>query len=61
MNYAAWIAAGITTSYELDGRGIEIQFSAEARAFSLLHSIQTGSWVHPASYAMDTGDCLPRG
>jgi hypothetical protein len=29
--------------------------------FSLRHSFQTGSWAHPASCPMDTGDSFPRG
>jgi hypothetical protein len=29
--------------------------------FSLLHSVQTGSGAHPASYPMGTGDFSPRG
>jgi hypothetical protein len=32
----------------------EILFPAEARYFSLLHSIQTASGAHPASYPTGT-------
>jgi hypothetical protein len=33
----------------------QVQFPAEARNFSLFHSIQTGSGSHPACYSMGTG------
>jgi hypothetical protein len=39
----------------LDEQGISNKFQAEARDFSFLHSIQTGSGTHPASYLMWTG------
>jgi hypothetical protein len=32
-----------------------IKFPTEAREFSLLHSVQTGSGAHPASYPMGKG------
>jgi hypothetical protein len=32
-----------------------VPFPAEAKYFSLLHSLQTGSGTHPASYPMGTG------
>jgi hypothetical protein len=32
----------------------------EGKDFSLLHSVQTGSGAHPASYSMDPGGCFPR-
>jgi hypothetical protein len=40
---------------------VELQFLARARDFSLLHSVQTGSGVHPASSPMGTGDSFLRG
>jgi hypothetical protein len=45
-------SVGIGRGSWLDGRD---QFPAEARDFSLLHSVKTGSEVHPASYKMGTG------
>jgi hypothetical protein len=33
-----------------------VRFPTWARHFSLLHSVQTGSGAHPASYPMGTGD-----
>jgi hypothetical protein len=38
----------------------EVRISAEARYFSILHIVQTGSGVHPASFSMGTG-ILSRG
>jgi hypothetical protein len=32
----------------------------EAKDFSLLHIVQTGSEVHPASYLMDSVGCFPK-
>jgi hypothetical protein len=32
-----------------------VQFPARGKRFSLLHSVQTGSGAHPASYPMGTG------
>jgi hypothetical protein len=32
-----------------------VRFPAEKRKCSLLHGVQTGSGVHPASYPMGTG------
>jgi hypothetical protein len=33
----------------------------EVQDFSLLHSVQTGSGAHPASYQMGTGGSFPGG
>jgi hypothetical protein len=33
--------------------------SRQGKEFSLLYSVQTGSWTHPASYPMGTGGSLP--
>jgi hypothetical protein len=38
-----------------------VRFPAGARDFSLLHSVETGSDAHPASYPMGTGGCKPGG
>jgi hypothetical protein len=35
--------------------------SGSARDFPSLHSVQTGSEVHPVSYKMGTGDSFPGG
>jgi hypothetical protein len=43
---------GITTTFRLDCYS---SIPVEARDFSLLHSIQTGSGAHPASYQISTG------
>jgi hypothetical protein len=40
---------------------IGVRFPAEARDFSLLHSIQTSSGTHPASYPMGTKGPFPGG
>jgi hypothetical protein len=44
--------------------GIATGWTARVRCpawqdFSLLHSVQTGSGAHPASYLMGTGDSFP--
>jgi hypothetical protein len=36
-----------------------VQFPARPTRLSLLHSAQTGSGVHRASYPVSTGGCLP--
>jgi hypothetical protein len=36
-----------------------VLFPAGARDFSVLHSVQTGSEAHPASYTMSTGASFP--
>jgi hypothetical protein len=37
----------------------EVRFLTEARDFSLLHSVQTGTGTHPASYPMGTRGSFP--
>jgi hypothetical protein len=37
----------------------KVRFPAGARDFSLLHSMQTGSGVHPASYPVGTEGSFP--
>jgi hypothetical protein len=44
-------SVGIVTGYGLDGRGSILA----GTTFSPLHSVQTGSGAHPASYPMDAG------
>jgi hypothetical protein len=46
----------LTTGWTAEGSECE---SWEMQEFSLLHSAQTGSGAHPASYPMDTGDSFP--
>jgi hypothetical protein len=50
-------SVGIATGYGLEGN---VPVPAGARDFSLLHSVQTGTAAHPASYPMDTGGPYPR-
>lgn len=40
--------------HEVDNREIEALFPAGAKYFSLLRSVQTGCWVHTASYPLVT-------
>jgi hypothetical protein len=42
----------------MDGQG---SIPGRSRDFSLLHSVQTGSGAHPASYPRGTGDSFLRG
>jgi hypothetical protein len=44
----------------LDASGTRVQFLAEAREFSLLHSIQSGSGTHPASCPMNNWGSFSR-
>jgi hypothetical protein len=46
-------SVGIAMRYELDSQGSI--FVAGARDFSLVHSVQTSPWAHPASYPTGTG------
>jgi hypothetical protein len=48
-----FIRAGISMGYVA-------RFSARVKYFTLVHSVQTGSWTHPASYSVGTGT-LPEG
>jgi hypothetical protein len=45
------------TDYELDMTGV--RFPAEARDFSLLHSVQTGYEADPTVYPMGTEGSFP--
>jgi hypothetical protein len=60
------------TNIEVEGTGEEyrrrardwtvgVQFPAGRRDFSLLHSVQTGSGAHPASYPLDVPRALSSG
>jgi hypothetical protein len=48
------LSVGIATSYGFDDSGIGVPWH-----FSLLHSVQTSSGAHPASYPMGTGGSFP--
>jgi hypothetical protein len=51
---------GIATGYGLDDRevGVRVPVGSESSSFQ---AVQTDSWVHPTSYAMDTGVSLHGG
>jgi hypothetical protein len=40
--------------YGLDHRETGVRFPADAKKYSLLHSIRTGTVTHPAYYPMGT-------
>jgi hypothetical protein len=52
-------SVGIGTGYGLNDQGIAVRFPAVARDVSLLHSVQTRSGAHPASYQMSNGGSFP--
>jgi hypothetical protein len=39
--------------------GVDVRFPVQARHFSILHKVQTGSGAHTASYTMGTRGCFP--
>jgi hypothetical protein len=47
-------AVDIVTGYGLVDRGVGVE-SRWGQEFSLLHVVQTGSWVQPTSYPVGTG------
>jgi hypothetical protein len=49
------------SDYGLDDRAIGVRFPAEAKDFSSILCVQTGSGAHPASCPMGTGVPFPRG
>jgi hypothetical protein len=51
-------AVGIATGYWLDDRGFGVRVP-DGNEISLLHTVQTGSWAHPASYQMGIGALSP--
>ncbi|PNF20503.1 hypothetical protein B7P43_G06277, partial [Cryptotermes secundus] len=51
-------SVSIVTGYRLNNSGVGVQVLVESRIFSS-HTVQTGSGVHPASYPVGTGKCLP--
>jgi hypothetical protein len=46
----------MATGYGLEGSG---SIPVKNKRFYLLHSVQTGSGFHPASYTMDTWGFFP--
>jgi hypothetical protein len=49
------------SDYWLDDRTIEVRSPAEAKDFSSILCVQTGSVAHPASCTMGTGGPFPGG
>jgi hypothetical protein len=49
-------SVSIATAYGLGGRG---SIPGKGKRCSLLHSVQTGSVAHPASYTMGTVGSFP--
>jgi hypothetical protein len=49
------------SGYELEDRAIDVRFPAEAKDFSSILCVQTGSRAHPASCTMGTGGPFPGG
>jgi hypothetical protein len=49
------------SDYGLHDRVIGVRTPAEAKGFSSILCVQTGSGAHPASYSMDTTGPLPGG
>jgi hypothetical protein len=51
----------LTTARLATGWTIGVRFTVGAGSLSLLHRVQTGSGLHPASYSMGTGGSFPGG
>jgi hypothetical protein len=54
-------SVSIVSGYGPDDRAIEVRFPAEAKDFSCILCVQTGSEAHPASCTMGTGGPFPGG
>jgi hypothetical protein len=54
-------SGSIVSDYGLDDRAIDVRSPAEAKDFSSIFCVQTGSGVHPASCTMGTGCPFPGG
>jgi hypothetical protein len=52
-------SVGIVSDYGLDDRAIGVRSPAEAKDFSSILCVQTGSGAHPASCTMGTGVLSP--
>jgi hypothetical protein len=61
FTFHAFCSVSIALGYGLDDRGSRLQFPAGAGNFSLHHSVQIGSGVHPVSYPMGIGGLFPWG
>jgi hypothetical protein len=53
-SFTAYPGVGIATGYGLEDPGFR-----QDKTFSLLHSVQTGTQAHPASYPIGTGAISP--
>jgi hypothetical protein len=54
-------SVSIVSGYGLEYRAIEVRSPAEAKDFSCILCVQTGSGAHPASCTMGTGGPFPGG
>jgi hypothetical protein len=54
-------SGSIVSDYGLDDRPIGVPSPAEAKDFSSILCVQTGSEAHPASCTMGTGGSFPEG
>jgi hypothetical protein len=54
-------SGSIVSDYGLDDRAIGVQFPEEAKDFSCILCVQTGSGAHPASCTMGNGGPFPGG
>jgi hypothetical protein len=55
------VAQSVVSDYGLDDRAIGVRSPAEAKNFSSILCVQTGSGAHPASCTMGTGGPYPGG
>jgi hypothetical protein len=61
-HYRSRVSSGsIVSDYGLEDRAIGVRFRAEAKDFSSILCVQTGSGAHPASCTMGTGGPFPGG
>jgi hypothetical protein len=54
-------SGSIVSDYGLDDRAIGVRSPAEAKDFSSILCVQSGSGAHPASCPMGSGGPFPRG
>jgi hypothetical protein len=54
-------SGSIVSDYGLDDRAIGVRSPAEAKDFSSILCVQTGSGAHPASCPVGTGGLFPGG
>jgi hypothetical protein len=52
-------SVSVVSDYGLDDRAIEVRSPAEAKGFSSILCVQTGSGAHPVSCTMGTGGPFP--